>query len=125
MDRSRPPRARGGRGRGRARPPAEDRVGAACVILLDKREGEPDLTGTTAVFEGYFDPETGDRRRPGDGVPRLRAGTERLWGYECWWRFDPAGAGATPEDHEAIEAAKKLLRGLLRDARRAGRVRAT
>lgn len=88
------------------------------MILLDNREGEPDLTGAVAVFEGYFDPETGDRRRPGDGVPRLKVGNDRIWGSECWWRADPSGTGLLPEDHTDIEAAKKLLRGLIRDARR-------
>jgi len=88
------------------------------VILLDRREGEPDLTGAQAIFEGYFDPETAERRGPDEGIPRLQAGSERIWGLECWWRFDPAGAGLTPEDHEEIGSAKRLLRGLLRDARR-------
>jgi hypothetical protein len=91
---------------------------------VDNREGEPDLTGSPAIFEGYFDLETGDRRRPGEGVPRLRAGNDRLWGFECWWRPDPTGAGLTPEDHELLEASKKLLRGLLRDVKtRGGRTR--
>lgn len=90
------------------------------MIVLDRREGEPDLTGARGVLEGYFDPETGDRRRPGDGVPRLRVGDDRIWGYECWWRSDPSGAGLTPEDHAELETAKRLLRGLLRDARRSG-----
>lgn len=93
------------------------------MILLDRREGDPDLTGAGAVFEGYFDPETGERRRPGQGIPRLRVGGERIWGYECWWRVDPEGSGLTPDDHAAIEDAKRLLRGLLRDARRSGRSR--
>lgn len=39
---------------------------------MDCREGEPDRTGAAAVFEGFFDLETGDPRRPGYGVPRLR-----------------------------------------------------
>lgn len=88
------------------------------MIVLDRREGEPDLTGTRGVFEGYFDPETGDRRPPDRGVPRLRVGSERIWGSECWWRADPAGEGLTTSDHEEIEASKKLLRGLIREARR-------
>lgn len=75
------------------------------------------------MFEGYFDPETGERRRGAQGVPRLRAGNERVWGTEVWWRFDPSGAGLTPADHVEVEESKKLLRGLLRDARRAGRLR--
>ncbi|MBI2323719.1 MAG: hypothetical protein HYY42_01855 [Chloroflexi bacterium] len=88
------------------------------MIVLDNREGEPDLTGAQAIFEGYFDPETGDRRRPGAGLPRLKVGNHRIWGFECWWRADPAGTGLTPEDHAELEAAKKLLRGLIREARR-------
>lgn len=88
------------------------------MIILDNREGEPDLTGAAAVFEGYFDLETGDRRRPGEGIPRLRVGSDRIWGFECWWRADPEGAGLVPDDHAEIEASKKLLRGLLREARR-------
>jgi hypothetical protein len=88
------------------------------VIVLDRREGEPDLTGGRGIFEGYFDPETGDRRHPGEGIPRLRVGSERLWGTECWWRADPAGEGLTPADHEDLEVSKKMLRGLLREARR-------
>jgi len=94
------------------------------VILADNREGEPDLTGAVAVFEGYFDLETGDRRRAGFGVPRLRAGKERIWGFECWWRPDPTGAGLTPEDRELLEVSKKLIRGLQREARRSTRPRA-
>lgn len=90
------------------------------MILLDNREGEPDLTGAVGTFEGYFDPETGERRGPGSGLPRLRVGRDRVWGFECWWRIDPAGSGLTPEDHTGLEASKRLLRGLLRDARRSG-----
>jgi hypothetical protein len=93
------------------------------VIVLDRREGEPDLTGQQAIFEGYFDPETGDRRRPPSGLPRLRVGADRIWGFECWWRPDPEGTGLKPEDHEEVEVAKRMLRGLLRDARRSGGIR--
>ena len=89
-------------------------------MLLDAREGEPDRTGATAVFEGFFDLETGEPRRPGNGVPRLRVGDERLWGFECWWRADPDRAGYTASDREQVETSKRLLRGLLRDARRGG-----
>lgn len=39
---------------------------------MDCREGEPDRTGAAALFEGFFDLETGDPRRAGYGVPRLR-----------------------------------------------------
>ena len=88
------------------------------MILLDNREGEPDLTGAAGVFEGYFDPETAARRGPGEGLLRLKVGNERIWGFECWWRADSAGTGLTPEDHVDIETSKRLLRGLLRDARR-------
>lgn len=70
------------------------------------------------MFEGYFDLETGDRRRVGQGIARLRVDDERLWGFECWWRPDPTGEGITPQDVEEVEASKKLLRGLLREARR-------
>lgn len=95
-------------------------MGAPVVVVLDRREGGPDLTGARGLFDGYFDPETGDRRRVGDGVPRLRIGDDRVWGFEVWWRDDPSGTGLTPEDHEQLETSKKLLRGLIRDARRAG-----
>jgi hypothetical protein len=88
------------------------------VILLDRREGDPDLTGARGTFEGYFDPETGDRRAADAGIPRLRVGAERVWGTEVWWRADPSGEGLTTADHEEIEASKKLLRGLLRESRR-------
>ena len=88
------------------------------MILLDNREGEPDLTGAKGTFEGWFDPETGDRRRPAEGVPRLRIGTDRVWGFECWWRADPAGTGLTPDDRTDLETSKRMLRGLIRDARR-------
>jgi hypothetical protein len=91
-----------------------------CVILLDCREGEPDRTGAAAVFEGFFDFETGDVRRSGGGIPRLRVGDERLWGFECWWRVDAERAGLTADDREQLETSKRLLRGLLRDARRSG-----
>ena len=105
---------------------------------MDCREGEPDRTGAAAVFEGFFDLETGDPRRAGYGVPRLlivRPGpaspvpvepqsrkepqaAERLWGFECWWRPDPGRAGLTDADRIEVEQSKKLLRGLLRDSRR-------
>ncbi|MBI2773467.1 MAG: hypothetical protein HYX56_03125 [Chloroflexi bacterium] len=88
------------------------------MILADNREGEPDLTGAAGVLEGWFDPETGTRRRPIDGVPRLRVGADRVWGFECWWRTDPTRSGLVPEDHEALEVSKKLLRGLIRDTKR-------
>src|SRR5436305_484511 len=54
------------------RSPDELRSGTPCVIVMDCREGEPDRTGAAAVFEGFFDLETGDPRRAGYGVPRLR-----------------------------------------------------
>ena len=119
---------------------------------MDCREGEPDRTGAAAVFEGFFDLETGDPRRAGYGVPRLRIVrpaaapapgadpdigsvrpgpavpapaepqlTERLWGFECWWRPDPAHAGLTDADRIEVEQSKKLLRGLIRDSRRSTR----
>jgi len=158
------------------------------VIVLDCRDGEPDRSGAAAVFEGFFDLETGEPRRPGMGIPRLRViapaapaapaalalsapsaalapsgapalapvsppadetvdppaaasalaaaavpavpavpvrlsppSVERLWGFECWWRPDPGRSGLTPSDHEDLEQSKRLLRGLLRDTRRAGR----
>ena len=90
------------------------------MILLDAREGDPDRTGVAAIFEGFFDFETGEPRRGGMGIPRLRLGDERLWGFECWWRPDPGRAGFTADDREQLETSKRLLRGLLRDARRAG-----
>lgn len=124
------------------------------MIVLDCRDGEPDRSGATAIFEGFFDLETGEPRRPGLGIPRLRVAApatppiaaesppiidaatdpapapvrapaptapERLWGFECWWRPDPGRAGLTTADHEELEQSKKLLRGLLKDTRRAGR----
>jgi hypothetical protein len=105
------------------------------VIVMDCREGEPDRTGAGAVFEGFFDLETGDPRRAGYGVPRLRlvraapgspvaveAQTpERLWGFECWWRPDPGNAGLTDADQAEVEQSKKLLRGLIKDSRRSTR----
>src|SRR5256712_2947404 len=122
-DRRVPARAgqpRGDRARRPQRPRDEIRPGTPCVILLDSREGEPDRTGAAAVFEGFFDFETGDPRRSGGGIPRLRVGDERLWGFECWWRLDPGRAGLTADDREQLETSKRLLRGLLRDARRSG-----
>jgi hypothetical protein len=129
------------------RSPDDLRPGQPCVIVMDCREGEPDRTGAAAVFEGFFDLETGDPRRAGYGVPRLRVvrpaptppgpieplsssvrpapveahAAERLWGFECWWRPDPASAGLTDTDRVEIEQSKKLLRGLLRDSRRSTR----
>ena len=99
---------------------------------MDCREGEPDRSGSAASFEGFFDFETGDPRRPGYGIPRLRIvrsgpalpgpnepqSTERVWGFEVWWRPDPTRAGLTDVDREELEASKKLLRTLVRDARR-------
>lgn len=93
------------------------------MIIFDCREGEPDRTASKAILEGFFDPESGDPRRPGQGIPRLHVGNERVWGFECWWRLDPSGEGLTPRDHEELEASKRLLRGLLRDVRRSGRLR--
>lgn len=92
------------------------------MILLDAREGEPDRSGQPAVFEGFFDFESGEPRRAGTGIPRLRVGDERLWGFECWWRVDTDRAGITDTDRVDVEASKRLLRGLLRDARRSGRI---
>jgi len=91
------------------------------VILLDCREGEPDRSGTPALFEGFFDLETGEPRRAGTGVPRLRVEEERLWGFECWWRIDTERGGLTVVDRDDLETSKRLLRGLLRDARRSTR----
>lgn len=117
---------------------------------MDCREGEPDRTGASAVFEGFFDLETGDPRRAGYGVPRLRIvrpapsvrlesdtetvrpapaspapaephSVERVWGFECWWRPDPKNAGLTDADRIEVEQSKKLLRGLIRDSRRSTR----
>jgi hypothetical protein len=92
------------------------------VILLDAREGEPDRTGAAALFEGFFDLESGEPRRAGSGVPRLRIGEERLWGFECWWRPDPERTGLTDTDRDELESSKRMLRGLLRDARRIPRL---
>ena len=92
------------------------------MILLDSREGEPDRSGTTATFEGFFDFETGEPRRSGTGIPRLRVAEERLWGFECWWRLDPERSGLTDSDRTELEESKRLLRGLTRDARRGQRV---
>jgi hypothetical protein len=113
------------RGATRARPVRavdEIRPGTPCVILLDLREGEPDRTGQTASFEGFFDFETGELRRAGTGIPRLRLGEERLWGFECWWRLDPQRGGLTDADRAELEDSKRLLRGLMRDARRSQRI---
>jgi hypothetical protein len=55
-------------------------------------------------------------------VPRLRVEEERLWGFECWWRVDAEKTGLTDTDRDEVESSKKLLRGLLRDARRSTRV---
>jgi hypothetical protein len=101
------------------RPLDELRPGTPCVVLMDCREGEPDRSGSAASFEGFFDFETGEPRRPGYGIPRLRIGAaERVWGFEVWWRLDPTRAGLTDADREELEASKKLLRTLVRDARR-------
>ncbi len=146
-----PPPARGLARRDRPQPqrrrapeprsPDDLRSGTPCVIVMDCREGEPDRTGAAAVFEGFFDLETGDPRRAGYGVPRLRVvraapgspvpveaqsakepqAPERLWGFECWWRPDPGNAGLTEADHAEVEQSKKLLRGLIKDSRRSTR----
>src|SRR5712691_4070330 len=113
------PQSRGDRRRPQ-RTKDEIRPETPCDILMDSREGEPDRTGAAAVFEGFFDFETGDPRRSGGGIPRLRVGDERLWGFEVWWRVDPERAGLTVDDRAQLEASKRLLRGLLRDARRSG-----
>lgn len=74
------------------------------------------------MFEGFFDLETGEPRRSGSGVPRLRVGEERLWGFECWWRVDTERTGLTDADRAELESSKRLLRGLLRDSRRSTRL---
>src|SRR2546428_4958255 len=112
---------RGGRGRGQ-RAVADLRPGPSCLILLAAREGEPDRSGSPALFAGFFDFETGEPRRAQSGIPRLRVGDERLWGFECWWRVDTERAGLTDNDREALETSKRLLRGLLRDSRRRTRL---
>ena len=94
---------------------------APVVILLDCREGEPDRTGQSASFEGFFDFETGELRRAGTGIPRLRVAEERLWGFECWWRLDPQRSGLSDSDRTEIEESKRMLRGLMRDAKRSQR----
>lgn len=99
----------------------EIRAGTPCVVLLDCRDGEPDRSGSPALFEGFFDFETGEPRRSGGGIPRLRVGEERLWGFECWWRLDSERSGLTDGDREDLETSKRLLRGLVRDARRSSR----
>ena len=119
--RDRRPTRRGGRGRG-PRVVDEIRPGTSCLILLDAREGEPDRSGTPALFEGYFDLETGEPRRAGGGIPRLRVGEERLWGFECWWRVDTERTGLTDADRTELETSKRMLRGLLRDSRRSTRL---
>ena len=88
------------------------------MLLFDCREGEPDRAGGAAVFEGYFDFETGEQRRTGTGIPRLRMGDERIWGFEVWWRPDPEKGGLTDDDRAALEVARRMLRGLIRDTRR-------
>ncbi|HET7699738.1 MAG TPA: hypothetical protein VFM06_02595 [Candidatus Limnocylindria bacterium] len=113
---------RGARGGQMPRGLEDIRPGTPCLILLDAREGEPDRSGTAAVFEGFFDFETGDPRRPGHGIPRLRIGDERLWGFECWWRVDADRGGMTDDDRSDLESSKRLLRGLLRDSRRSLRI---
>ncbi|MEO8632946.1 MAG: hypothetical protein ABI466_06275 [Chloroflexota bacterium] len=102
--------------------PDEIRPGTPVVILFDCREGEPDRSGQAASFEGFFDFETGELRRAGTGIPRLRVGEERLWGFECWWRLDPQRAGLSDADRTELEDSKRLLRGLMRDSRRSTRV---
>jgi hypothetical protein len=89
---------------------------------MDCREGEPDRTGTPATFEGFFDFETGEPRRAGTGIPRLRVAEERLWGFECWWRLDPQRGGLIDSDRPELEESKRLLRGLMRDGRRSPRI---
>ena len=98
------------------------RPGTTCLILLDAREGDPDRSGAPAVFEGFFDFETGEPRRPGNGIPRLRVGDERVWGFECWWRVDTERTGLTDADRADLETSKRMLRGLMRDSRRSTRV---
>jgi len=95
----------------------EIRAGTPCVILLDLREGDPDRTGQAALFEGFFEFETGEPRRAGTGIPRLRVADERLWGFECWWRLDPQRSGLGESDRAELEESKRLLRGLMRDAK--------
>ena len=99
----------------------EIRPGTPCVILLDCREGEPDRTGQAASFDGFYDFETGEVRRAGNGIPRLRVGEERLWGFEVWWRLDPQRGGLTDTDRTDLEDSKRMLRGLMRDARKTQR----
>jgi hypothetical protein len=115
------PQRRPARGRP-ARAADEIRPGTPCVILLDCRDGEPDRTGQAASFEGFFDFETGELRRPGTGIPRLRVAEERLWGFECWWRLDPERGGLTETDRTDLEESKRKLRGLMREGRRSQRI---
>jgi hypothetical protein len=116
----RPTRRGGARGRP-ARVVDDIRPGTPCVILLDCREGEPDRTGQAASFDGFYDFETGELCRAGSGIPRLRVDDERLWGFECWWRLDPQRGGLTEVDRMELEESKRMLRGLMRDARRTQR----
>jgi len=85
-------------------------------VYLNTRWSDEHQRDRTRVFL------TGELRRAGTGIPRLRLGEERLWGFECWWRLDPQRGGLTETDRTELEDSKRLLRGLMRDARRSQRI---
>ena len=69
---------------------------------MDCREGEPDRTGAAALFEGFFDLETGDPRRAGYGVPRLRVVRPAL--------APPAPVEPRPVEPESDEPEAEIVR---------------
>ncbi|HEX9495779.1 MAG TPA: hypothetical protein VGA38_08465 [Candidatus Limnocylindria bacterium] len=113
-----------------------DRTGAAATFegFFDLETGEPRRSGygvprLLIVRPGPASPAPVEpqssivRPGPASPAPVEPPSKERVWGFECWWRPDPANAGLTETDRIEIEQSKKQLRGLIRDSRRSTRPR--
>jgi len=113
-----------------------DRTGAAATFegFFDLETGEPRRSGygvprLLIVRPGPASPAPVEPQSsivppgPASPAPVEPQSKERVWGFECWWRPDPANAGLTETDRIEIEQSKKQLRGLIRDSRRSTRPR--
>lgn len=73
-----------------AKTPVGARVGA-----LRNVEGDTVFAFGFGVYEGLFDPETGEKSEGIFGNPRIKLDDGRgyVWGFECWWGPEDAIKG--------------------------------
>ena len=91
-------------------------VGEHVMIIEDCRRNEQGqrlgiATGQTGTYEGCFDTVTGQPSPFGNPRIQLQDGSV-IWGYQCWWR-PVRTAGALPQEQEALEEHKGMLRKVL------------